>query len=130
MASLLKNFTREEKNDLFDALHYMKMGEIKDLCHQNGIPVVGNKRLVLEGIKHFLMTGDMLQFLMLPETSKVRARQGWTYLHFIFQFQIAHPYASKRDVAMAWEKARKERVIKVQLILNEIIMTYRRGNKK
>ncbi len=73
MADLIKHLTKKQKEEFFDALNYMKMDEIKEFCHKHSIPVSGKKGAILERIKHFLVTGKILQPKELPEISKAKS---------------------------------------------------------
>lgn len=77
MPNLIKHLTGEEKNNLFDALNYMKMKEIKNFCKNHVIPTKGQKGEILKRIKHFLTTGDILLPLVMPEKSK--SKKGVQY---------------------------------------------------
>src|SRR5579872_5985128 len=77
MPNLIKHLTKNEREDLFDALNYMKMSEIKNFCHNHEIPITGKKGALIERIKQFLSTGKIIKPTALPEISK--AKKGKKY---------------------------------------------------
>ena len=77
MANVLKNFSKKEKEVLFNALNYMKIEEIKNFCKKHAIPAQGKKGETLKRIKHFLTTGNILLPLAIPEKSK--SKKGTRY---------------------------------------------------
>lgn len=73
MANLLKHISKKAKDNLFEALNYMKMTEIKEFCHKHSIPSSGKKGEILERIKQYLTTGQILLPKPIPDSSKAKA---------------------------------------------------------
>lgn len=59
-----------EKSMLFDALYFLKMGELKALCLKLGLPYTAKKGQVIDTIKHFINTGKILEIPEIPTISK------------------------------------------------------------
>ncbi len=66
----MKKLSKQEQSDLFDALYFMKMAELKKVCEQLGLPVTGVKGERIDRIKHFITTGTILEEQKVPEVSK------------------------------------------------------------
>lgn len=67
----------KEKSELFEALYFLKMGELKALCLKLGLPYTAKKGQVIDGIKHFINTGKVLEIAETPAVSK--AKKGQSY---------------------------------------------------
>lgn len=72
MANLLRLLSKKDKENLFDALYYMKMPEIKAICQKYSISAAGKKGIVLERIKHYLATGQVMLPSIIPTASKAK----------------------------------------------------------
>lgn len=73
MPNYLKCLTKKEKNNLFDALNYLKISEIKTFCQKHSIPTSGKKGAVLDRIKHYLTTGKIILPSIIPAISKAKS---------------------------------------------------------
>lgn len=60
---------------LHDALHYMNMKELKDVCLELKLPHAGMKAAIIARIMHFLETGNILAEPEIPEISKAKKNQ-------------------------------------------------------
>jgi len=69
----MKKLSKQEQSDLFEALYFMKMAELKKVCEQLGLPVTGVKGERIDRIKHFIMTGKILEEQKMPEISKAKS---------------------------------------------------------
>lgn len=65
------------KSELFEALYFLKMGELKALCLKLGLPYTAKKAQDINGIKHFVNTGNILEIPQIPAVSK--AVKGTVY---------------------------------------------------
>lgn len=74
----MKKISLAEQTKLFDALYFLKMGELKKLCLQLDLPYSGKKGQVIDTIKHFVNTGKVLEIPEIPAVS--RAKKGQTYI--------------------------------------------------
>ncbi len=77
MPNLIKHLTSKQKNELFDALNYMKIGEIKKFCNKHAISIQGKKGEILNRVKHFLTTGNILLPRAMPEISKAKKNNSY-----------------------------------------------------
>lgn len=59
----------KQKTELFNALYYLKIGELKALCLKLGLPYSGKKGQVIDTIKHFVNTGKVLEIPEIPAVS-------------------------------------------------------------
>jgi hypothetical protein len=66
-----------QKSELFEALYFLKMGELKALCLKLGLPYSGKKGQVIDTIKHLINTGKVLEIPEIPIISK--AVKGTVY---------------------------------------------------
>lgn len=66
-----------KKTELYDALYFLKMSELKALCFKLGIPYTAKKAQVIDGIKYFITTGKVLDIPKIPIISK--AQKGKSY---------------------------------------------------
>ena len=57
---------------LFQALYFLKMAELKDLCLQLHLPAKGAKGELIDRIKHYITTGSILPTAEIPEISKAQ----------------------------------------------------------
>lgn len=62
--------TNHEQAILHDALHYMKMAELRASCLVLGLPKLGNKRFLIDLIMHFVQTRKVLVKLPIPAISR------------------------------------------------------------
>lgn len=62
---------------LFDALYFLKMGELKKLCYKLNLSHTGVKGEIIERIKHFVTTGKILEVPEIPSVS--HPRKGASY---------------------------------------------------
>lgn len=63
--------------ELFDALHYMNMKELRTFCKIHHIPSTENKAALIEKIMHFVKTGKILPVKEFP--ANVFAKKGMLY---------------------------------------------------
>lgn len=66
-----------KKTELYDALYFLKMDELKALCFKLGLPYTAKKARVIDMIKHFIITGKVLEIPEIPTISK--AQKGGQY---------------------------------------------------
>lgn len=66
-----------KNTELFEALYFLKMGELKQLCQKLDLPHAGAKGEIIDRIKHFITTGKELEVAEIPAISK--ARRGVLY---------------------------------------------------
>ncbi|GMU19861.1 MAG: hypothetical protein AMXMBFR12_10520 [Candidatus Babeliales bacterium] len=64
-----------EKTKLFEALYFLKMSELKALCLKLGLPYSEKKGQVIDTIKHFVNTGNVLEIPEIPSISKAKKNQ-------------------------------------------------------
>lgn len=69
MNTLLSKLTKKKKDVLFEALYYMNMQEIKDLCKIYDLPCQDKKGIIIDRIKHFMQTGEVLPKKKVPPIS-------------------------------------------------------------
>lgn len=74
---LLANFTKAQQKELFDSLYYMNMGEIKSFCKTHNIPLKEKKGPIIERIKHYLLTGEILSPKAMPSISKADVKKEY-----------------------------------------------------
>lgn len=72
--NFLKDLSEIQKGELFEALYYMNMSEIKNFCYNHKISISGKKRDILDRIKHYLITGEILQPKKIPAISRAKNR--------------------------------------------------------
>lgn len=77
MPNLIYHLTKNDREDLFDSLNYMKVSEIKNFCHSHSIPISGKKGALIERIKQFLNTGKISQPTLLPGISKAKKEKKY-----------------------------------------------------
>lgn len=75
--NLLPPLSKKQQEALFIALDYMNMGEIKAFCNKHQISLAGKKGLIITRIKHFLLTGELLQPKPMPIISKAQAGKNY-----------------------------------------------------
>lgn len=75
--NVLRHLTQAQRKTLFDAFNYMKMGEIKVFCNNYGIATSGKKGQLLDRLKHYLLTGEMLQPKVIPAISKAKPEKDY-----------------------------------------------------
>ncbi len=66
---------KKANGQLFEALYFLKLIELKKLCLQLGLAPKGAKGELIESIKHFVATGNMLQSTPIPANSKAQKNQ-------------------------------------------------------
>lgn len=64
-------------HELNEALYYMKVMELKNVCEHYGLPKKGNKIALIHRIMTFLKTGNIVDLSPIPDISK--ARKGEHY---------------------------------------------------
>lgn len=64
-----KKLSKKQKADLFDALYFMNMQELRELSEYYQLPTKAKKGLLIDRIKHFLQTGKMLNSQKIPQKS-------------------------------------------------------------
>ncbi len=62
---------------LFEALYFLKMIELKNVCLRLKLSPKGAKGELIESIKHFVATGNMLQSTPIPAISKAQKNQTY-----------------------------------------------------
>lgn len=62
----------QEKATLHDALHFMKMAELKKACAMLELPDTGKKGALIERIMTFLTTGNITQSKTIPPRSRAK----------------------------------------------------------
>lgn len=78
MISTEKKFLLLKKKDqqiLHDALHYMNMAELNDVCSELKIPHVGMKATIIARIMYFLETGKILTEPIILDISRAKKHQ-------------------------------------------------------
>ncbi len=70
--NFLKDLSEIQKAGLFEALYYMNMSEIKNFCYSHKISISGKKGEILDRIKHYRITGEILQPKKIPAISKAK----------------------------------------------------------
>lgn len=68
---------QQDIDALYEALHYLKMNELRALCTRYALPNQGPKVMLLERIHTFVCHGKILAVPIIPEVS--RAKRGVTY---------------------------------------------------
>jgi len=71
------NVTNDPSQELFDALHYMHVSELKEVCTQLNLPLQGKKGDLIHRIQTFVQTGQIVILKSLPDVSK--AQKGVEY---------------------------------------------------
>lgn len=64
-------------NQLYEALHYLKVKELRALCDRFGVPADGNKVALINCIMTFVKTGKIVEAPVMPAASK--AQRGKLY---------------------------------------------------
>ncbi len=75
---MMKNFLllkKEDQQALYDALHFMNMKELRDVCHSLKLPHPGMKAAIIARIMHFLETEKILTEPIIPEISRAKKHQ-------------------------------------------------------
>lgn len=75
---MMKKFpllTQHNQEALNDALHYMNMAELKDICSGLNISHAGMKAVIIARIMHFLETGKILAEPEIPAISRAQKNQ-------------------------------------------------------
>ena len=62
--------------ELFEALYFLKMGELKALCQKLHLPYSCKKGQIIDTIKHFVSTGKVLEIPEIPTISKAVKKQS------------------------------------------------------
>ena len=73
----MNSLSNQDLKELFDALHFMNMKELRQWCNTHNIPSKENKVALIEKIMHFIKTGAILPVQELPAIS--RAQKGKDY---------------------------------------------------
>lgn len=68
-------FNSHQKEELFKALFYLKMSELRNLCITMGLLSKGEKMNLIERIKHYINTGQELKPQIIPSISKGKSRE-------------------------------------------------------
>lgn len=68
MASLKES----DFNELYEALHYMNMAELKEVCAKLHLSFKGQKSDLIKAIMSFLQTGNVAKVSSLPEAAKAK----------------------------------------------------------
>lgn len=69
---MLTNLSKKQQEEFFSALYYMNMAEIKEFCNKHKIPATDKKGPIIERIKHYLLTGEILSPPILPAIAKAK----------------------------------------------------------
>lgn len=64
--------SQKEQETLFDALHYMKMAELKNACLSLALPEKGKKTELINRIMTFIETGRIITSPTLPASSRAK----------------------------------------------------------
>ena len=75
--SILKKLSDAKCKELFEALYFMKVKELEDLCEHLQIPIDGPKGEIIERIKHFVNTGERMPITPLPEISRAQKNKEY-----------------------------------------------------
>ncbi len=67
-----RKLSPQEMKELFDALHFMNMKELRDLCKTYNIPWQEGKAELIKKIMHFLKTGTVLPAKTIPAISRAQ----------------------------------------------------------
>lgn len=70
LKSFIANLSKAQQQELFDALYFMNMEEIKMFCARHQIPIAAKKGPIIEVIKKYLLTGEIAKFKSIPAISK------------------------------------------------------------
>jgi hypothetical protein len=73
----MNSVSKQEHKELFDALHFMNMKELREFCNAHGIPSTEKKGALIEKIMHFVKTGIILPIKELPNSAF--AKKGTLY---------------------------------------------------
>ncbi len=65
----MKLYSEQELKELFDALHYMNMKELRSICKQHDIPSTEKKAELINKIMHFIKTGKILPVKEFPDSA-------------------------------------------------------------
>lgn len=68
----MSQLTLQEQNLLLDALHYMKMAELKAACLRLNLPNTGNKAFIISKIMLFVQTGQTKTEPKIPSQSMAK----------------------------------------------------------
>lgn len=60
--------------ELFNALLYLKVHELRDFCVRLKIPKEGEKIILIEKIQHYILTGKILETKKIPAISKAQSK--------------------------------------------------------
>jgi hypothetical protein len=71
-SKLLKTLSKKQQTELLEALHYLKMGELKKLCDRYQLPTTGKKAAIIQRLMHYWLTGKVLQSIPLPSVAKAK----------------------------------------------------------
>lgn len=72
MHNFTAQLTNTEQNQLKNALHYMKMAELKAACLKLGLPSTGNKAFLIAQIMSFVQTGKINSAPKIPAQSMAK----------------------------------------------------------
>ena len=61
---VFKDFSKKEREQLFTGINFLNVKEITNFCKTHRIPLGEKKGLILQRIKYYLLTGEIL----LPKT--------------------------------------------------------------
>lgn len=73
----MNSFSNQDLKELFDALHFMNMKELRELCDTHAIPSTEKKTALIEKIMHFIKTGIILPVQEFPAIA--HAKKSTTY---------------------------------------------------
>ncbi len=68
----MNNLTKTQKEELFTALFYLKVPELKAICEYFDLPTKGEKIVLIENIKYYLLTGKKPEVKQIPAISRAK----------------------------------------------------------
>lgn len=69
---MIKTFSTSEQETLHNALHFMKMDELRNVCYMLGIIETGKKAALIKRIMTFVTTGKIVQPIAIPPESQAK----------------------------------------------------------
>jgi hypothetical protein len=76
VSSRLQGLTQEEQELLFEDLYFLTMQELRELSVHFGLSKKGKKAFLIDALKQFLSTGQILHEPQIPSVSRARPRQS------------------------------------------------------
>ncbi len=66
----LAHLSKQQQEELFNDMYLLKMNELRSLCEYLGIPKTGKKGFLIDLIKQYLLTGEVLKPTLIPNISR------------------------------------------------------------